>query len=293
MTSIDLNTPPMGPGGPGTTLGESLPPGVPPPSLGDVPGIVSRATAEPIPTMASARQAIYTLPCGMVVGDQIFTEASVRELTGFDEEALARINMNENTATYTTALLEAGVERIGDVKPTREDLRGLLIGDRDALVLAIRRATYGDEIDFTLDCDACDSKSSVIIDLTEDVEMVEMKDARERTFEVPISSGSVQVALLTGHSQEAFSDGIGKKVKTQAEINTLMLAKSVTEINGVRTYGDENSVRALTSGDRAKILDFVADIQPGPQLQKPVLINCATCGKEYPIPLGLASMFRF
>jgi hypothetical protein len=271
-------------------------PGVAPPSLADIPGAIARATEAELPVLENARNSVYTLPCGMLTGNPeqpIFIEARVRELTGFDEEKLSRINMSENTATYTTELLLAGVEAIGPSKPSRDEIRGLLIGDRDALVLAIRRVTYGDLIDFNLDCDACNSKSAIEIDLTTDVETKPMVDPLNRTFELDISRGKVKISLLTGFSQEAFSDNISKKVRTQAELNTLMLAKSVTEINGVPTYGDEDSVRALTSGDRAKILDFVADIQPGPQLQNPVPVNCATCGKEFPIPLGLGSMFRF
>jgi hypothetical protein len=285
----------MGPGGPGS---DPLPPapGVAPPHMGDVAGAVARATESPVPTMKPGRETSYTLPCGMVTGDPqnpLVASVRVRELTGFDEEKLARLTMTDNVANYQTELLACGVEVIGATPPSRDALRGLLIGDRDALVLAVRRATFGDLLDFKLDCDACGEKSDIVIDLATDVEVVTLENPLVRTFDVETSRGTVKVRLLNGFDQEAFSESAGKKVKTRAEVSTLMLAKSVQEINGVPTYGDENAVRALPSGDRVKILDFVADIQPGPQLQQPVPVNCATCGKEFPISLGLENMFRF
>lgn len=264
------------------------------PTQADVSAAIAKVAGPELPVMGSPPASTYELPCGLLGPDgKLVKDVTVRELNGYDEEKLARLDANTNVANYVTELCLAAVTSLGPEPPTRDQIRSLLIGDRDYLVMAIRRTTYGNMVEFELSCDACETKSAIEIDLTEDVKVIEMSDPYTRSFEMEIShSGRVKIELLNGFAQEAFSENT-KKVKTQAEINTLMLAKSVSEINGKPTFGTEDPVRNLPSGDRAKILDFISEIQPGPQLQEPVPVPCATCGKEYPISLGLSNMFRF
>lgn len=282
---------------PGGQPGEFLPPGVAPPQASmptDVNAAIAKATGPSFPIIEPSRPTSCQLIGGIITPDnQLIQSASVRELNGYDEEKLARVDMMSNVANYVTELLTLGVELIGSEAPTRETIRGLLLGDRDTLVLAIRQATYGNEVDFEMDCDACGEKSTVIIDLNTDIKVKEMTDPLVRSFEVQLRKGMAKVELLTGYAQEAFSESVSKKVRTQAEVSTLMLARSVVEINGSPTFAQENAVRALSSADRKTLLDFITDIQPGPLMQEPIPVNCATCGKEFPISLGLGNLFRF
>jgi hypothetical protein len=169
-------------------------------------------------------------------------------------------------------------------------IQDLIIGDRDALVLGIRRATYGDNVEFELDCSKCDSKSEVTIELDKDVETKNIEDPLVRTFEVSLRNGTAKMCLLNGRAQESFSDTISKK--SSAAIVTLMLSKTVVEINGVPTMGREDPIRALSSRDRVTLRDFMNDHQPGPRFNE-IPVNCATCGAEYPISLNIGNLFRF
>lgn len=266
------------------------PPGAPV-TTEQVSAAIERAGASDPPVMEDPTTHTVDLPAGYLdSSNQLYTTAVVRELTGYDEERLAKFNMQQNVAKYVTELVLLGVEEIGGQKPTKEVIRHLLIGDRDQLVLGIRRATYGDDVEFELNCSECDSKSAVNIELDKDVPVVNIEDPMVRVFDVELRNGAAKVALLTGVAQEAFSEGIGKK--SSAEIATLMLAHSVVEINGVPTNGDPNAVRALSSADRQTIRDFNSEHQPGPQITE-IPVSCATCGQEYPILLGLPTLFRF
>lgn len=280
-----LNTPPMmGP-----------PPGMPsePMSTDKVDALIAKATATETPEMEEAPGVIVDLPAGYITPDGILVRhAQVRELNGYDEERLSRTDMMKNVASYITELLFLGVTDLGGEKPTKKMLQELLIGDRDALVLGIRQATYGNDVEFKLHCTACDSDSVVNVQIDEDVPVVFLDDPLVRRFEVALRrGGSATVHLLTGAAQEAFSEGIDKK--TQAEINTVMLAKSVVAINGKPVGGRDDDVRRLSSADRLAITDFIAEHQPGPQLNKEIEVPCATCGAEYPVLLGLPNLFRF
>ena len=291
-----LNTPPILPPFPGDSSDRPSmpsPPGVPGPmDTGAVAGLIGKATATDPPTMIDASDVEVELPAGWITPEGLLVStARVRELNGYDEERLARVDMQKNVAKYVTELLELGVEDLGGQKPTKEVLQGLLIGDRDALILGIRRATYGNEVEFKLSCSVCGNDSEVNVELDIDVKITKLDDPLVRVFDVPLRrEKSAKVVLLNGVTQEAFSDGIGKK--TQAEVNTIMLSKSVVEIDGVPTLGKENAARALSAADRDTIMTFIAEHQPGPQL-KDIQVACATCGEEYPVSLGLPNLFRF
>jgi hypothetical protein len=214
----------------------------------------------------------------------------VRELTGYDEEHLARVDGAKNAAVFMTELLLAGVDELNGIKPERDTIRNLLIGDRDALMLGIRKATYGDTVKFTLTCGNCGEDNDLEIDLNTDIPVTVLQDPLERIFEVPLRRGSAQVTLLTGIVQEAFAENMDRK--TQAEVNTVMLSKSVTSIRGIQTFGQAEPVKALSAGDRDTLIDFIREHQPGPQFRE-IPVPCAVCRTDFQIILGLPNLFRF
>lgn len=264
-------------------------------TTGQVEQEMNRASVQPVPTLEEAPSGIVYLPGGYLKDGQLVTRAIVRELNGFDEERLSRLVMSDNPAIYVTELLHIGVESLGDDAPTKEDLRSLLIGDRDALWLGIRIASYGSEIEYKLECTECvtDNKpteSAVTIDLVDDLPVKRLDDPFKQTFEVELRRGVAKVKLLDGYAQEKSSADLGKK--TQAEINTIMLANSVIEVDGIPTRG-EDDVRRLSSQDRGTIMDFIVETQPGPQIGTEIEVHCAKCDAEYPIVLSPPSLFRF
>ena len=284
--SVALNTPPM------------LPPtnsGQLPSSIADMQRMAeqgNKAISESqFPEMEDSPSLEVSLPGGAITpSGELITTARVREMNGFDEEALARLSINTNVAVYVTELLSRCVEDLGGQKPTKEDMRYLLIGDRDALAIGISKATYGPKVDkLQLTCQKCGEKSDLVIDLDEDVKTIPLKDPKQRTFQVPLKRGSAEIELLLGKDQEEFSKDIGKK--TIPEQITELLSLAVRKVNGKDVSGDD-ALRHLSSADRTTITDFIKDTQPGPDLSN-IPVNCATCGEEYPISLGIANLFRF
>lgn len=275
----------------------TLPPDIgPAKTTSQVEQEMNRASVTPVPTLDEAPSGLVYLPGGYLKnGETLITRATVRELNGFDEERLARLVMSDNPAIYVTELLSLGVETLGDEQPTKEDLRALLIGDRDALWLGIRIASYGSDVEYKLECVECvtDDKptmSEVTIDLIDDIPVKRLEDPMKQTYEVELRNGVAKVKLLDGYAQEKSSADLGKK--TQAEINTIMLANSVIEVNGIRTRG-EDDVRRLSSKDRGTIMDFIVETQPGPQIGTEIEVHCAKCDAAYPIVLSPPSLFRF
>jgi hypothetical protein len=242
----------------------------------------------------------YTLPGGFLDDDgMVHTTVTVRELTGADEEALeaplkastGKINPYD---FYEQAIKRATV-RIGTVTTIDDDIvHRLLIGDRDYLMVCIRRATYGDILEGQVRCPSCGNSSDVTINLEDDtdVEVKRLADGNKRTFTVPLRRGTAEVRLATGGDQHELGEDMNRSL---AEMNTLLLSKCVVSINGQSIYESalepEEMVRSLGSADRRTLLNFLAENQPGPKLRE-VKVPCATCGVQVDAPIDMATLLR-
>jgi hypothetical protein len=87
----------------------------------------------------------------------------LRELNGYDEQDIRRLDGSVLPAERTTALLDrvARLEEVGGSKNNRELVRQLTVGDRVALMLQLHRLTFGDKIDCIVTCPACRDEMSV------------------------------------------------------------------------------------------------------------------------------------
>lgn len=252
----------------------------------------SQPKADPV-IIARPPDCSVTLPGGIVsfVSDEVITEAEVRELTGADEEALSKADAMKSPVRYMQTLLSRGVVRIGDEEPPAKDtLASLLVGDRNMLLLAIRTATYGPEIELTVTCPNCREALLVTFDATKDIPIKELPDKMKRLYEVELRhGGKATVRLPTSEDQDAVL-AEGAKQRSVAEMNTLMLSRCVQAING-HTIAGPGDVRGLGIKDRRTILDFLADIQPGPRYEE-VSEECPACAEKVPVPLDLFDLFR-
>ncbi|HSU41375.1 MAG TPA: hypothetical protein VLJ38_17480, partial [Polyangiaceae bacterium] len=91
-----------------------------------------------------------SLPCGLERRGRFLRTARLRPVSGADEVALA--DAPAFAAARVSALLARCVERIGDERPSLADVRDLLVGDREALLLHLRRLTFGEELTCVLTC---------------------------------------------------------------------------------------------------------------------------------------------
>lgn len=251
---------------------------------------------------------IVELPGGLVVatdaGPKVVREVQIREMTGADEEKLAKASASRNQFHYFNTMLELLVVRIGD--QDRKDypklLKSLLIGDREAIVLAIRALTYGTEFEvFAWDgCPYCDEISDLSMDLS-DPEVVPYKrlddPLSDGEFDVQLRKGQkAHVRLLTGEDQEAIAKRNEGTSFTWAERNSLVLQRVVSHVYDAN--GNARLVAAAPSlvvnlgvADRKKILEELVKRAPGPSYTAIKFLH-PPCGKEVTLALGLADLFQ-
>ncbi len=248
-----------------------------------------KAMQEPevvIETQAPA-ESLIELPGGFVNGNnEVVYTAEVRELTGADEEAIAKAS---TTGKALITLLERGLEKIGDDVPTSYDFDSLLSGDRDAILLGIRKMTFGEDLELTATCRSCDTKQEITVNLTKDVPVRELKDSDgARQWEMKTKAGVVTVNLPNGIVQKKLYDVFDK---TSAEVNTILLSGCIVSLDGRPVFGS-NVALGLSVSDRSSILDEIVKRNPGPRLGE-VTKTCQACEEVIELPLSLVDLFRF
>lgn len=242
------------------------------------------ALEEPAPEIKTQAppESSVTLLAGAIVNGSIELNAEVRELNGADEEAIARAG---SLGKSLTTILHRGVVNIGGATATEDILNGMLSGDRDLLMLAIRKITFGDKVSGGVFCDSCGKYTDVEVDLNADIPIKPFNG--KWSWDVETKLGTVTVAFYNGLTQRRIMDNLDK---TGPEINTLLLAGCIQAVDGYPVIAADFA-KKIGIMDREKILFEVLNEAPGPRLSE-VTKACEACGTDIPVPLSLASLFR-
>jgi hypothetical protein len=250
------------------------------------------AIAGPVPLIAAAPDCSVELPRGLYVRGEFKRQALVRELTGADEEALARMRDGED---FLDLVLALGTVSIDDfdlssmpVAERQGHLRQLLIGERDQLFLSITRATFGERKTMNFTCSTCREEQEIDLLLSEDFPLKGSDDVTTMVFTYTTSKDQeLQYRLATGADQiEAFA----KKGASVAEQNTIILSRVITKANGEMLVDPMAYVRSLSIRDRQALLTELVAKQPTIDLT--ISTRCAACGLDQRLGLQWVDLFR-
>jgi hypothetical protein len=240
---------------------------------------------EKVITSRAPSDTTVDLPGGYISQDgTVVKTAEVRELNGADEEAISKAG---SKAKALGVLLQRGLVKVGTEEATKEMLDNLLSGDRDAILLGIRKVTFGDELKAMVHCYSCNEDQETVVTLSEDVPVRELNDLKGRSWVIDTKKGPVAVGLPNGLVQKKLMDNADK---TAAEINTLLLSGCVMSVNGSPSMG-AHTVLSLGMTDRANIVDEIIENNPGPRLGE-VKKACKACGEDMNLPLSLLDLFQ-
>lgn len=248
------------------------------------------------PEVSSPPNDLVKLPGGLVLGGVVHRTAVVRELNGADEEALSRALQSGSAFRFMDVLIERGTVSVGESPATREMLKSMLVGDRDALALAIRIATYGDvmHVDQWV-CPNCATQSDISFSLTEDVECRTLDDpANDLVFHVKLrKGGDAKVRMPNGADQDAIFEN---EKWTTAQRNTILLSRCI--LNVTNANGQEFNMAAfpslslsMSSVDRHAIIEAISKRQPGPMYNSIRFVH-EECQSEVTLALGVRDLFR-
>lgn len=265
---------------------------VSPESLNAITQKVLSATTQ-APEIGSFPETHVKLPAGLITSKGLVRDAEVQELTGEHEEALAKARANNNPARFVQVLLTSGVISIGDEKVSTQTLTSLLQGDIDALLLGIRKATFGSEFEIEqVSCPNCGELNDLKMDLS-NIPFKELEDPEVREFEVALRFGrKAKVVFPTGEVQ---AELYKKTQLTPPEMVSILLSHCVlgfTEKDGsFRPCNGLVDVKKLGKLDRDKLNKFIYENQPGPRYDE-VKAVCHSCESEVEVPLNVGLLFQ-
>jgi hypothetical protein len=252
---------------------------------------VNAAIADPVPRIQDAPETTVELFRGVLdpVSNEWETLATVRELTGEDEEILSSMESDDDYlyAKYMSSLLKRSVVSIGNVqiKNNPSVIDNLIIGDRDTLFLATVRATYGEVREYQMNCPHCEKSNDVYVEMSEFPVRKGTGDPKEG-ITVTLRDGTEQKFRLVSGADTQF---VITKAKTLAEQNTILISRCAIFPEGTKPKDVVAWAKKLGMKDRATVIDKLLEAQPGPEI-KEVDAHCAHCEKQFPVMLNWASL---
>lgn len=247
------------------------------------------------PVMEDHPDLFVDLPRGIWRDSVWERRAEVKELTGMDEEFISKYNKTETEAF--DAVLSVGVTRIGSLdlssKPHTERvgiLNDLMVGERQALYIAITRVTFGNEREFTYVCE-CLADVETSIDMAKDLKISEPVGvdltAGLYEYKSPTSNLVVEFRLVTGSDEKIIME---KKSATMPERVSMVLENVIKRVNGGPVVDPYGFVRNMKSRDRKGLMEVIDSYQPKVDME--VEIECPSCSRKTPFALSWSDLFQ-
>lgn len=217
------------------------------------------------------------LPHGLWLDGARQGDAAIRPVTGADELFLAEDAAALAKAERVTGLLQRCVGRIGAIAaPTAEHVRALSVGDREALLLHLRRLSFGSRIDCVVTCPAegCGEAMDVGFDVSDLLVGDAAADAPFERLALPEHGWTAAFRAPDGADQEAAAALARRDAEAAAELLLDRCVVSVTDAAG-------NAV------ERAAALPALATLLPermsrrDPQAEIRLALDCPACGHGF------------
>jgi hypothetical protein len=254
-----------------------------------------------VQTTPAVWQRDVTLPVGVAVDSngQLQRAATIRKMTGREEAILADPMLQSSGGKLITALLTNCVKALGSQPISETWIRQLTSADRNFLLLAIRRLTFGDEMTARYSCPSCGGLNLA----TENLAELPVRHLDGHTLSetrVSLVDGycdpdgewhyDVVFRLPTGEDEEAVgnrhdTNEVRQRDALQARC---LIAVGTLEAQRIRALGP-SILASLSIPDRARIQTAIDAATPGVDLTRP--ITCLHCGHEFVSPLDMSNFF--
>ena len=223
-------------------------------------------------TAIDEAEATVDLPGGLMLDDgRRLDRMGLRRLSGREEDWLAR-HRGVSNAEAVSEMLAACMTQCDLGMTTRQIARELLVGDRDYLMIQLRRLTLGDQIAAVYTCPACASKMDVSLDLA-DVP-VEVSPQLQSVYELQLAGKRiVWFRLPNGADQELVA-----AIPEEEAVNVLLDRCVVTS-------GDA----PLDEEDRQRVIDEMERIAPRVEIE--LDLTCPECSHQFLVAFDVAAFF--
>lgn len=224
------------------------------------------------------------LPGGLWWGGLCHRQAGLRPLDGNDEAFLLESAGSLSTAERTTALLARCLTHLGDLSLAEQEplalARALTVGDREALLLHLRRLTVGERLQCLLQCPdpACGEKMDLELRVSDLIlpPYAEPQAEYEATVGDNGAQRRVRFRLPTGADQEAIAPLAAADPDGAA---ALLLRRCVLQV-------DPAGAEELPAAVEAELPALLAELDPQAELL--LHMQCPACRQPFTALLDAA-----
>lgn len=174
----------------------------------------------------------------------------------------------------------------------------LLIGDRNALMVAIRITGYGAEYDAEIECPECNAKAPHQFNLGAlPIQRLEIEPVQEGTnvfeFMLPFTKKMVKFKFLVGRDEEEIVATAEKQKKlgmNSDSVVTTNLLYSIVSVDGVEDRSKIASfVRMMPARDSLALRNYIRDNEPGIKMRQET--SCPACGHSEEVGMPITTGF--
>ena len=225
-------------------------------------------------------------------------EIEIKQMTAKEEDILTSKSLLKKGVAIERLIRSVIVDKTIDPGT-------LLIGDRNALLVACRVSGYGHVYKTKVNCPACYETQNYEFDLNlaniktvltpsgENEEQYEIGNNGDGTFEVtlPQTGLSVSLRVLTGHDERRISSLMeGDRKRKSEKVVTRQLSNIIVAVNGNDTQEAISYVSSnLPSGDSKYLREVYKFIAPNLDLTQ--YFSCDNCGHEQDMEVPLNAEF--
>tara|TARA_Y100000034_G_scaffold83450_1_gene99881 strand:+ start:719 stop:1597 length:879 start_codon:yes stop_codon:yes gene_type:complete len=182
-------------------------------------------------------------------------------------------------------------------------VNSLLVGDKNALVLAARISGYGANYETKVTCPGCNAATTHGFDLedtrldsgvvaSEEVEEIQTTSNGTFIVTLPKAQYEVEFRLLTGQDEKYLSEAANKKAKLNLPDagSTELLKRLIISVNGVVSGAEiSNFVDNMPALDSRYLRACVQGATPNVDMTQ--LYSCSNCGYESEMEVPLTADF--
>ncbi len=265
------------------------------------------AAAEPNQGAASGGGFSWSIPTQFVTlpsGGRFYTEN--HPLHNKDTVEIKFMTAKEEDILTSKSLLKQGVAIDRLIESVLLDktinVNSLLVGDKNALIVAARITGYGEEYETKVTCPSCGESDKFSFDLdTSRIKSIEnaleeysavQTEGNTFVVQVPMTKAKVECRLLTGADEmKTFKETQRKAKKKMNETMLTDQFKSfIVSVNGdsspltVRSF-----IQAMPARDSRHLRTFYSDITPNIDLSQ--VYECSSCGYSADMEVPLTADF--
>ena len=220
-------------------------------------------------------------------------EVEIKVMTAFEEDILSNQNLIRSGKVLDKLLESLLIDK--SISPA-----DILVADKNAIFIGIRRLAYGDKYNVSITCPQCDVKNAIEIDLAAIGTRPFNFDACQKginSFPFKLPSGiQIEHKLLCQADEKAIESELAALKKQSKEISRELTTRLIYLITSVDGDTDKQHIRSfvtdrLTAKDSLELRKHLKENTP--DVDMTFDFECVECGyeKRLVVPIGASFLW--